>query len=84
MVRTSQATTLTFSTSPYFYDRGHHGTAQPITERINVRSLSVYTSLSLLNFRISLIQGRLCLTIFPKGLVLNTMGYIFLIHVELH
>lgn len=37
MVRTSQATTLTFSSSPYFYDRGHHGTAQPITERINVR-----------------------------------------------
>ena len=34
MVRSSQATT--FSSSPYFFDRGAHGTAQPITERINV------------------------------------------------
>ena len=34
MVRSSQATT--FSSSPYFFDRGVHGTAQPITERINV------------------------------------------------
>lgn len=34
MVRTSQATT--FSSSPYFFDRGAHGAAQPITERINV------------------------------------------------
>lgn len=34
MVRTSQSTT--FSSSPYFFDRGVHGTAQPITERINV------------------------------------------------
>jgi hypothetical protein len=29
--------TATFSASPYFYDRGVYGTAQPITERINVR-----------------------------------------------
>ena len=35
MVRSSQATT--FSSSPFFFDRGAHGTAQPITERINVR-----------------------------------------------
>ena len=35
MVRSSQATT--FSSSPYFFDRGAHGTAQPITERINVK-----------------------------------------------
>ncbi|KAG6918651.1 transcriptional activator that enhances pseudohyphal growth [Tephrocybe rancida] len=35
MVRTSQATT--FSSLPYFFDRGAHGTAQPITERINER-----------------------------------------------
>jgi hypothetical protein len=34
MVRASQATT--FSTSAYFDDRGAHGTAQPITERVNV------------------------------------------------
>ena len=34
MVRSSQATT--FSSSPFFFDRGAHGTAQPITERINV------------------------------------------------
>ncbi|RDB26247.1 Histone deacetylase phd1 [Hypsizygus marmoreus] len=34
MVRTSQATT--FSSAPYFFDRGAHGTAQPITERIHV------------------------------------------------
>lgn len=34
MVRASQATT--FSTSAYFDDRGPHGTAQPITERVNV------------------------------------------------
>ncbi|OJA15253.1 hypothetical protein AZE42_09113 [Rhizopogon vesiculosus] len=33
MVRASQATT--FSTSAYFDDRGAHGTAQPITERVN-------------------------------------------------
>jgi len=38
MVRSSQATTTTFSTTPYFMDRGPHGTAQPITERINVRA----------------------------------------------
>ncbi|KAF9464546.1 hypothetical protein BDZ94DRAFT_1190820 [Collybia nuda] len=36
MVRTSQSTT--FSSSPYFFDRGIHGTAQPITERINAHS----------------------------------------------
>ncbi|KAF7359128.1 Hist-deacetyl domain-containing protein [Mycena sanguinolenta] len=32
MVRSSQATT--FSSSSYFFDRGSHGTAQPITERV--------------------------------------------------
>ncbi|KAJ7253329.1 hypothetical protein B0H12DRAFT_1184535 [Mycena haematopus] len=32
MVRSSQATT--FSSSPYFFDRGSHGTAQPISERV--------------------------------------------------
>ena len=37
MVRSSQATTLTFSSSPYFDDRGPHGYAEPITERVNVR-----------------------------------------------
>ncbi|KAJ7778800.1 histone deacetylase, partial [Mycena maculata] len=36
MVRSSQATT--FSSSPYFFDRGSHGTAQPITERIPAHS----------------------------------------------
>ncbi|KAM6500976.1 hypothetical protein JOM56_003990 [Amanita muscaria] len=36
MVRSSQATT--FSCSPYFFDRGPHGAAQPITERINPHS----------------------------------------------
>ncbi|KAK2460687.1 hypothetical protein APHAL10511_007157 [Amanita phalloides] len=36
MVRSSQATT--FSCSPYFFDRGSHGAAQPITERINPHS----------------------------------------------
>ncbi|KAJ7611722.1 hypothetical protein FB45DRAFT_843778 [Roridomyces roridus] len=36
MVRSNQATT--FSSSPYFYDRGHHGTAQPITERVSPHS----------------------------------------------
>ncbi|KAF8638887.1 hypothetical protein AX17_001940 [Amanita inopinata Kibby_2008] len=36
MVRSSQATT--FSCSPYFFDRGPHGMAQPITERINPHS----------------------------------------------
>ncbi|PFH53567.1 hypothetical protein AMATHDRAFT_73366 [Amanita thiersii Skay4041] len=36
MVRSSQATT--FSSSPYFFDRGPHGAAQPITERINSHS----------------------------------------------
>ncbi|KAF8745001.1 hypothetical protein AX14_012008 [Amanita brunnescens Koide BX004] len=36
MVRSSQATT--FSCSPYFFDRGQHGAAQPITERINPHS----------------------------------------------
>jgi hypothetical protein len=34
MVRTSQA--ITFSSSPYFDDRGTHGVAEPITERVNV------------------------------------------------
>ncbi|TFK22672.1 hypothetical protein FA15DRAFT_695581 [Coprinopsis marcescibilis] len=38
MVRTSQSTTFTFSSSPYFFDRGTHGTAEPITERINPHS----------------------------------------------
>ena len=38
MVRSSQATSLTFSSSPYFDDRGSHGTAEPITERVNVCS----------------------------------------------
>ncbi|KAF8232557.1 histone deacetylase [Tricholoma matsutake] len=45
MVRTSQATT--FSSSPYFFDRGAHGAAQPITERINPHSrpiVSYYAS----------------------------------------
>ncbi|KAJ7581068.1 hypothetical protein C8J56DRAFT_832969 [Mycena floridula] len=28
----------TFSSSPYFVDRGYHGTAQPITERVNPHS----------------------------------------------
>jgi hypothetical protein len=37
MVRSSQATT--FSSSPYFFDRGFHGTAEPITERVNVGSM---------------------------------------------
>ncbi|KIK13912.1 hypothetical protein PISMIDRAFT_370254, partial [Pisolithus microcarpus 441] len=36
MVRASQATT--FSASAYFDDRGPHGTAQPITERVNPHS----------------------------------------------
>ncbi|KAF7294589.1 Hist-deacetyl domain-containing protein [Mycena indigotica] len=36
MVRSSQATT--FSASPYFFDRGNHGTAQPITERVAAHS----------------------------------------------
>ncbi|OBZ75060.1 Histone deacetylase phd1 [Grifola frondosa] len=36
MVRSSQATT--FSSSPYFDDRGPHGYAQPITERVNPHS----------------------------------------------
>jgi hypothetical protein len=37
MVRASQATT--FSSSAYFDDRGLHGTAQPITEHVNVSYL---------------------------------------------
>ncbi|KAJ6630254.1 hypothetical protein B0H10DRAFT_2160269 [Mycena sp. CBHHK59/15] len=36
MVRSSQATT--FSSSPYFFDRGSHGTAQPISERVAAHS----------------------------------------------
>ncbi|KAF9036865.1 hypothetical protein BJ165DRAFT_1506527 [Panaeolus papilionaceus] len=36
MVRSSQS--YTFSSSPYFMDRGVHGTAQPITEHINPHS----------------------------------------------
>lgn len=32
----------TFSSSPYFNDRGQNGTAQPITERIHVCILHVY------------------------------------------
>ncbi|KAJ6497087.1 hypothetical protein C8R47DRAFT_331815 [Mycena vitilis] len=36
MVRGSQSTT--FSSSPYFFDRGSHGTAQPITERVAAHS----------------------------------------------
>ena len=40
MVRSSQATTFTFSSSPYFDDRGPHGYAEPITERVNVRYAS--------------------------------------------
>jgi len=36
MVRASQSTT--FSSSAYFDDRGPHGTAQPITERVNPHS----------------------------------------------
>ncbi|KAI0927875.1 transcriptional activator that enhances pseudohyphal growth [Taiwanofungus camphoratus] len=36
MVRTSQATT--FSSSPYFDDRGPYGFAEPITERVNPHS----------------------------------------------
>ncbi|KAH9948138.1 hypothetical protein B0H21DRAFT_690669 [Amylocystis lapponica] len=36
MVRSSQATT--FSSSPYFDDRGPYGHAQPITERVNPHS----------------------------------------------
>lgn len=36
MVRSSQA--YTFSSSPYFDERGPHGYAQPITERVNVRT----------------------------------------------
>jgi hypothetical protein len=35
----SRSYTATFSASPYFYDRGEYGAAQPITERINVRVL---------------------------------------------
>ncbi|KAI0737972.1 histone deacetylase, partial [Daedaleopsis nitida] len=38
MVRSSQATSHTFSTSPYFDDRGPHGYAEPITERVNPHS----------------------------------------------
>jgi hypothetical protein len=34
MVRSFQETT--FSNSAYFDDRGEHGVAQPITERVNV------------------------------------------------
>ncbi|KAJ7932677.1 hypothetical protein B0H13DRAFT_2227482 [Mycena leptocephala] len=36
MVRSSQAST--FSSSPYFFDRGSHGTAQPISERVAAHS----------------------------------------------
>nr|GAT54437.1 predicted protein [Mycena chlorophos] len=39
MVRSSQSTT--FSSSPYFFDRGYHGTAQPITERVSPHSSPV-------------------------------------------
>ncbi|KAI0355088.1 hypothetical protein OH77DRAFT_1480422 [Trametes cingulata] len=38
MVRSSQATSYTFSSSPYFDDRGPHGHAEPITERVNPHS----------------------------------------------
>ncbi|KAI0823909.1 histone deacetylase, partial [Trametes gibbosa] len=38
MVRSSQATSFTFSASPYFDDRGSHGHAEPITERVNPHS----------------------------------------------
>ncbi|KII89414.1 hypothetical protein PLICRDRAFT_698457 [Plicaturopsis crispa FD-325 SS-3] len=38
MVRSTQATTLTFSASKFFNDRGPHGTAQPITERVQPHS----------------------------------------------
>ncbi|KAJ6583742.1 hypothetical protein B0H10DRAFT_2179538 [Mycena sp. CBHHK59/15] len=39
MVRSSQATT--FSTSPYFFDRGAHGTAQPISEQVAPHSRAI-------------------------------------------
>ncbi|KAH9918342.1 uncharacterized protein BXZ73DRAFT_92199 [Epithele typhae] len=38
MVRSSQATTYTFSASPYFDDRGLLATAEPLTERVNPHS----------------------------------------------
>ncbi|KIY48238.1 hypothetical protein FISHEDRAFT_43457 [Fistulina hepatica ATCC 64428] len=38
MVRVNHANSSTFSSSPYFNNRGSYGTAQPITERINPHS----------------------------------------------
>ncbi|KZS98740.1 hypothetical protein SISNIDRAFT_403611 [Sistotremastrum niveocremeum HHB9708] len=38
MVRAAQAQSTTFSSEPYFYDRGGAGVAQPITERVNRHS----------------------------------------------
>lgn len=32
----------TFSSTPYFDDRGPHGSAQPITERVNVVTVCLY------------------------------------------
>lgn len=42
MVRSAQSTT--FSASTYFDDRGPHGTAQPITEYVNVSPRRVETN----------------------------------------
>lgn len=45
MVRASAATT--FSSSPYFDDRGVHGHAKPITERIHVSNAHPHPSMNI-------------------------------------
>jgi len=63
MVRSSSSTTMTFSSSPYFYDRGPHGIAQPITERINVGSISKKPHISEI---ISASLTSNCILLFPQ------------------
>ena len=77
MVRSSQATT--FSSSPYFFDRGAHGTAQPITERINV-TLSISLQSKTINEHVySHIPDQLYHITFQKASEASIMEYVYFI-----
>jgi hypothetical protein len=77
MVRSSQATT--FSSSPYFFDRGAHGTAQPITERINVTSIFCKKKVHLKEHVDSHIPDQSYHITFQKALEASIMEYVCLI-----
>lgn len=65
MVRSYQATT--FSSAPYFDDRGPHGHAEPITERVNVSQAISALNETLVSHSLQPHSRPVVSYYFPKG-----------------